>query len=384
MVKFFMKKFLSKGPEGNRTSIGQLAGVLGFLSNAILFIGKFAIGVMAHSVSIMADAINSLTDTISSVLTLVGFKIAAKPADKEHPYGHERFEYISGFLISLIMTFVGWQFLQASFGKILQPEKVKLNWLVFVVLLLSIAIKVWQSRMYQSLARSIQSKTLQATSQDSLNDVLTTVAVLLSAIVEWFTGWRVDGYVGFLIALYIIYSGIKMVMEFIAELLGQRPNEEELEQMNALLGEYPEILGYHDLLVHNYGPQKRFASVHIEVDDRWSLNQAHEVINQIEKDFLEQLDVSLVCHIDPVAVQDADFQEKRRTIEAIVANVDERLRMHDFRVISPESISFDLVVPKTVQLSDQELADTIRLKIHQRYGNQKIEITFDHNYLLPE
>lgn len=384
MVKFFMKKFLSKGPEGNRTSIGQLAGVLGFLSNAILFIGKFAIGVMAHSVSIMADAINSLTDTISSVLTLVGFKIAAKPADKEHPYGHERFEYISGFLISLIMTFVGWQFLQASFGKILQPEKVKLNWLVFVVLLLSIAIKVWQSRMYQSLARSIQSKTLQATSQDSLNDVLTTVAVLLSAIVEWFTGWRVDGYVGFLIALYIIYSGIKMVMEFIAELLGQRPNEEELEQINALLGEYPEILGYHDLLVHNYGPQKRFASVHIEVDDRWSLNQAHEVINQIEKDFLEQLDVSLVCHIDPVAVQNADFQEKHRTIEAIVANVDERLRMHDFRVISPESISFDLVVPKTVQLSDQELADTIRLKIHQRYGNQKIEITFDHNYLLPE
>ena len=247
MLKFFMKRFLSQGPEGKRTSIGQLAGVLGFLSNGVLFCGKFAIGVMASSVSIMADAINSLTDTISSLLTLVGFKIAAKPADKEHPYGHERFEYISGFLISLIMTFVGWQFLQASFEKILQPEKVKLNWIVFVVLLLSIAIKVWQSRMYHTLAKSIQSKTLQATSQDSLNDVLTTVAVLVSAIVEWFTGWRVDGYVGFLIALYIIYSGIKMVMEFIAELLGQRPTEEELDNMNQLLGEFPEILGYHDL-----------------------------------------------------------------------------------------------------------------------------------------
>lgn len=384
MLKFFMKRFLSQGPEGKRTSIGQLAGVLGFLSNGVLFCGKFAIGVMASSVSIMADAINSLTDTISSLLTLVGFKIAAKPADKEHPYGHERFEYISGFLISLIMTFVGWQFLQASFEKILQPEKVKLNWIVFVVLLLSIAIKVWQSRMYHTLAKSIQSKTLQATSQDSLNDVLTTVAVLISAIVEWFTGWRVDGYVGFLIALYIIYSGIKMVMEFIAELLGQRPTEEELDNMNQLLGEFPEILGYHDLLVHNYGPQKRFASVHIEVDDRWTLNQAHEVINQIEKAFREQLDVNLVCHIDPVAVQDAAFQEKRSGVEAIVANVDERLRMHDFRILSDQGLSFDLVVPKSVQLSDQELADTIRLKIHQRYGHQTIEITFDHNYLLPE
>lgn len=384
MVKFFMNKFLSKNSEGNRTSIGQLAGVLGFLSNAILFIGKFAIGIMASSVSIMADAINSLTDTISSVLTLVGFKIAAKPADKEHPYGHERFEYISGFLISLIMVFVGWQFLQASFEKILQPEKVNLNWIVFVILFLSIVIKVWQSRMYNSLARSIQSKTLQATSQDSLNDVLTTVAVLVSAIVEWITGWRVDGYVGFLIALYIIYSGVKMVMEFIAELLGQRPNEEELEKMNGLLSEFPEILGYHDLLVHNYGPQKRFASVHIEVDDRWSLNQAHEVINQIEKDFLEQLDVSLVCHIDPVAVQDTAFQEKRRTVESIVANVDERLRMHDFRIEGTNSISFDLVVPKAVKLSDQELADTLCLKIRQRYGEQRIAITFDHNYLLPE
>ena len=175
-----------------------------------------------------------------------------------------------------------------------------------------------------------------------------------------------------------------MVREFIAELLGQRPTEEELAQMNDLLGEFSEILGYHDLLVHNYGPQKRFASVHIEVDDRWNLNEAHDVINQIEKEFWERLEVDLVCHIDPVAVQNQVYQEKKEAVEVIVANVDGNLRMHDFRILSPNRLSFDLVVPRSVSLTDQELRDTILLKIQQRYGNQTVEITFDHNYLLPE
>lgn len=384
MLKMLIEKFIPKNGENRRTRIGQLAGILGFVSNVILFFGKFMIGLTAGSVSIMADAINSLTDTISSILTLVGFKIAAKPADKEHPYGHERFEYISGFLIALIMTFVGWQFLESSFEKILHPERVNLSWLVFVILLLSIVIKIWQSRMYNRLSDSIQSKTLKATSQDSLNDVLTTLAVLLSALVELITGWRVDGYVGFVIAAYIIYSGIKMVREFIAELLGQRPTEEELAQMNALLGEFSEILGYHDLLVHNYGPKKHFASVHIEVDDRWSLNEAHDVINQIEKEFWERLEVDLVCHLDPVAVQNQAYQEKKEVVQEIIANVDTELRMHDFRILSPNRLSFDLVVPKSVCLTDQELQDTILLKIQRRYGEQTVEITFDHNYLLPE
>lgn len=383
MIRFLIRKFAAQDtPEKRRTGIGRLAGILGFLSNAILFIGKFAIGLAAGSVSIMADAINSLTDTASSILTLVGFQIAAKPADKEHPFGHERFEYISGFLISLVMTFVGFQFLLSSFEKIRHPQSVKLHLIVFLVLILSILIKVWQSRMYRTLGSTIQSSTLKATGQDALNDVLTTVAVLLSAVIEGVTGWRVDGWIGFLIACYIIYSGITMVKSFIDELMGSRPTQEELTAMEKMLKGYPDILGYHDLLVHNYGPQKKFASVHIEVDDRWTLNQAHDVINHIEKDFCNQLDVELVCHLDPVALQNDAYQKQRALVEAIVINVAPGLTMHDFRILSPQRMSFDVVVPKKCPLTDQELKETLQFKIQQQLGEQKLEITFDHTYLL--
>jgi cation diffusion facilitator family transporter len=217
MLNFLLKKIEKENKETQRTKVGQLAGVLGLLSNLVLFIGKFLIGFAAGSVSIMADAMNSLSDTISSVLTLIGFKVAAKPADSEHPYGHERFEYISGLLISLIIALVGFQFLKSSFEKILNPEPIKLSLALFIVLIASIVIKVLQGRMYLTLSKKIDSQTLKATSKDSLNDVYTTLAVLVSALFEWVTNLRIDGYVGFLLALYILYSGYTMVKDFINE-----------------------------------------------------------------------------------------------------------------------------------------------------------------------
>ena len=301
MLRFFLKRM--KGNATDRTMIGKLAGYLGLLSNALLFVAKFLIGLSAQSVSIMADAINSLSDTASSFLTLIGFRIAAKPADREHPYGHERFEYISGFVVSLLITFVGFQFLKNAFEKIIAPEPIRLSPWLFIVLILSIGLKLWQGLMYRQLAKKIDSATLQANGQDSFNDVLTTVAVLLSALIEWGTGWRVDGYIGLLIALYILFSGIMMIRTFINELLGARPTEAEIREMEDRLDRYPTILGYHDLLVHNYGPKNRFASVHIEVNESWSLSQAHEVIDAIEHDFQRNLQVELVCHLDPVPIQ---------------------------------------------------------------------------------
>ncbi|HCE13039.1 MAG TPA: cation transporter, partial [Enterococcus sp.] len=271
-----MQKDNRQNGSDDRVAIGVRAGWLGLGSNLVLFIGKFLIGLSAGSVSIMADAINNLTDTASSLLTLIGFRIAGKPADSEHPYGHARFESISGFVVSLLITFVGGQFLLSSINKIITPEHIRLSPMLFVVLILSIGIKVWQGLMYRSLSKKIDSATLQASGQDSINDVITTVAVLLSAIVEWLTGWRVDGYVGLLIALYILYNGIQMIRTFINDLLGSRPTEAELTEMEERLASYQTILGFHDLLVHNYGPSNRFASVHIEVDDTWTLNQAHQ------------------------------------------------------------------------------------------------------------
>ncbi|WP_396174013.1 cation diffusion facilitator family transporter [Enterococcus sp.] len=380
MADFIQKDNRQNGSD-DRVAIGVRAGWLGLGSNLVLFIGKFLIGLSAGSVSIMADAINSLTDTASSLLTLIGFRIAGKPADSEHPYGHARFESISGFVVSLLITFVGGQFLLSSINKIITPEHIRLSPMLFVVLILSIGIKVWQGLMYRSLSKKIDSATLQASGQDSINDVITTVAVLLSAIVEWLTGWRVDGYVGLLIALYILYNGIQMIRTFINDLLGSRPTEAELTEMEERLASYQTILGFHDLLVHNYGPSNRFASVHIEVDDTWTLNQAHQVIDQIEHDFFTQLQVELVCHLDPVPIHDPHYRQLRQAVKRLLRMIDPQLRMHDFRV-SGEKIYFDLVIPNEALYPDAAIRQMMQEKMTEELGNYVVEITFDHSYLL--
>lgn len=382
MVQFLLnrinKRYVKKR---QRTKIGELAGILGLISNLLLFIGKFLIGFTAGSVSIMADAMNSLSDFIASILTLIGFRLGAKPADSDHPFGHERFEYISGLVISLIITFVGFQFLTSSVSKMIQPEPVRISKYLFIVLVLSVLTKIWQGRMYLKLAKNIDSETLKASSKDSFNDVYTTLAVLFSALFEWYTGVLIDGYVGFLLALYIIYSGFSMVQDFVRELLGSRPNQEEIQEMEARLSSYSNILGYHDLLVHNYGPRKRFASVHIEVDSSWTLMQAHQLIDMIEKDFQEQLGVDLVCHLDPVAIQDIHYLTIANTMNSIIFHIDQGLRIHDFRVID-KTLQFDLVIPEAFSLSEKELRRSIQKAVLDTLGEYKLDITFDHNYLL--
>nr|WP_238929121.1 cation diffusion facilitator family transporter [Enterococcus durans] len=353
------------------------------LSNLILFISKLTIGLFSGSVSIMADAINSLSDTTSSILTLVGFKIAAKPADPEHPYGHERFEYISGLFVSIIITYVGFQFLETSIGKIIHPESLTLSPIIFIVLLFSIILKFVQGRMYVTIAQSIDSETLRATAKDSYNDVYTTLAVLLSAGIEWLMGWRIDGYVGFALAGYILLSGIMMLRDFVYELLGSRPTKEEILAMEKLLLSYENILGFHDLLVHNYGPSKKFASVHIEVDDSLDLNQAHKIIDIIEKDFKKTLDVELVCHLDPVPVNNENYREILKVLKKIIKETGEGLKLHDLRMIrNGKELQFDVVVPEKFNFSDEELERVLRVQIEERIGNYDLDITFDHNYLL--
>ena len=381
MLKFLMSYIQKKSNKDLRTNYGILSGILGLFSNLLLFVMKFVIGISAHSVSILADAINNLTDTASSIVTLFGFRVAAKPADSEHPYGHERFEYISGFVISILITVVGFQFLTSSVKRIINPANIKLSLWIFIILLLSVCIKFWQSRMYSNIAKKIKSGTLKASAQDSMNDVLTTVAVLVSAGVEWLTDWRVDGYVGTLIALYILYNGISMVRGFVNELLGSRPTDKEIIEMEKRLDSYQSILGYHDLLVHSYGPKKQFASVHIEVDETYDLNYAHEITDTIEKDFWTNLHVALVCHLDPVAINDEEYQRKLLLLKEILFRIDPNLRIHDFR-IEGSILSFDIVVPQHTALSDEDIREQLQQKISYALGNYQLEVTFDHNYLL--
>lgn len=366
-----------------RAEKGILAGILGLISNIILFLSKFMIGLFSGSVSIMADAINSLSDTASSILTLIGFEIAAKPADQEHPFGHERFEYISGLFVSIIITYVGFQFLEASIRKIYQPERLVLTPIVFLVLIFSIGLKCFQGRMYLKFAKMIDSQTLKATAKDSYNDVFTTLVVLLSAGIEKLWGFRIDGYVGLILAGYILFSGIFMLRDFVYELLGSRPTKEEITVMEKQLLSYGTILGFHDLLVHNYGSNKKFASVHIEIDDSLSLNQAHKILDIIEKDFKKTLDVALVCHLDPVPVNNEKYREILKQLKQIIKEIGEELRLHDFRVIrNGKELQFDVVVPEGYKLADEILEQKIRSAIQQRIGVHQLDITFDHNYLL--
>ncbi|REC31114.1 cation-efflux pump [Enterococcus pseudoavium] len=386
MLTFLINKITERSKGNKRTSVGILAGILGLLSNLVLFIAKFFIGSLSGSVSIMADAMNNLSDTASSIITLAGFKIAGKPADEDHPYGHERFEYISGFVISILVTYVGVRFLDSSFVKILKPSSVLLSPIIYIVLILSILMKFWQSFMYRRLGREIDSDTLKATAQDSINDVYTTIAVLISAVIEWFSGWRIDGYIGFLIALYIIYSGIKMILGFINDLMGVRPPDTEVQAIRQHLDNYPDIIGYHDLLIHSYGPNSIFASVHIEVNQDWSLPHAHEVIDAIEYDVKENLGVDLVCHLDPYPLDDPDFKRVAPELKKILKNIDPHLRFHDLRVdktTTPETIYFDLVVPAELKkVSNSELQDQISQRFITENTPAKLTITFDRTYLL--
>ncbi|MBT2732750.1 cation diffusion facilitator family transporter [Carnobacterium sp. ISL-102] len=385
-MKRFFKWVENRSEEKEiRTTFGTLAGKVGLLSNFLLFAMKLMIGLFSGSVSIIADAMNNLSDSASSVLTLIGFRIAAKPADKKHPYGHQRSEYITGMIISFIILFVGGQFLITSIKRILQPESLQTSSVMFVILILSIGIKVAQGYFYQETARHIKSKTLLASAKDSFNDVYTTLTVFVSAGIEHFTGWQIDGYTGVIIAIFILFSGAQMISGFINVLLGDRPNEEELKLITDHLDNQQLIIGYHDLLIHNYGPEKKFATVHIEIDDRWNLNRSHKVLTGIEKEFKNKLKINLVCHLDPIAVRSEEQQKVYKLVKELLNSYELNLQLHDFRLENKDDlplIQFDVVVPENISLTNEQLLIGIEKDINQKIGSYAIELVFDRTYLL--
>lgn len=379
---------LSKNSKDDSKSfVGTFSSIIGLGTNLLLFLAKLMIGIFSGSVSIKADAFNNLSDSASSLITLVGFQIAKKPADEEHPFGHERFEYISSLFVSLAVTFVGFQFLKSSIQKIINPESIVVTPIVLIVLILSILLKLWQSYYYKLAGKLINSTSLKASSQDSLNDVITTSTVLVSAFIQKISGWKIDGYIGLIIALYILVSGIKLISESVGMLMGKRPEQAEINGMKEELASYPDILGFHDLLVHDYGSQKQYATVHIEMDDRLSQEESHQIIDKIERKFKKKLDVNLVCHTDPVDVTDTEFTRVSGILKEIVKDFDEHLKIHDIRIKKnkePNLLLFDMVVPKSCSLSDLQIKSTIQKEVLTRIGYYEVEIEFDHNYLLSD
>lgn len=379
--KFINQMTNANNKEERRQRVGILSGRVGLVSNLFLFVIKLIAGLMSGSISIVTDAMNNLGDSASSVITLFGFRAASKPADKEHPFGHERSEYISGLIISIIIIYVGLQFLSSSFNQIMHPTPLNTSALVFVLLIVSIVIKVLQGQFYRKMAKEIQSNTLQNSAQDSINDVYITTMVLVSSLLETWTGWQIDGYAGALLSIFIIYSGIQAIRDSIDDLLGKRPSKVEIRQMKDLLEQYDNIVGYHDLLVHSYGPNQTFATIHIEIDDSWNLTRAHHLIDCIEEDFKHKLGVELVCHLDPIAIQNEHDTAIYRQVKAILK--DYNLKFHDFKV-EHQTILFDVVLPDNPQLTDDALFMQIEQKIHEQIGNYEVKIIFDRLDLLKE
>lgn len=383
MIRHFIKDWENTSNSKVRERYGVLAGAVGIASNGFLFLIKFLTGLLLGSISIMADAVNNLSDAGSSVITLIGFKISGKPADNEHPYGHARMEYICGLIVSFIIVFLGLQLIGSSFNKILHPAEVEVNAVMLFVLVVSIGVKLWQGIFNRTLGKKIDSAALQATAADSLNDVYATSAVLISALLMKFTGLRLDGWMGLAVAIFITVSGFKLVMETVNPLLGMAPDQGMVQAIQNKIMSYDGVIGIHDLVIHNYGPERCFASVHAEVPAKQDILISHDIIDNIERDFCENMNIHLVIHLDPVVNDNEEINQLREMVLEIVKGISREISMHDFRVVfgtTHTNLVFDVAVPPEFQFSDQDLCKEITKQVKQHDQTLFTVITVDRNY----
>lgn len=383
LVKKFIKDYKNTKQPAVRVKYALLSGIVGIISNVFLFVTKLVVGMIFQSIAVTADAVNNLTDAGSSVITLVGFKLSSKPADEEHPYGHARIEYVTGFIVSVVIILLGIELIKTSFQKILNPNPINFSYLTVAALIVSILIKLWQGLFYKNLGRRIESAALAATGQDSMNDVISTATVLVAIVFSKLTNNQIDGYMGVAVALFILYSGGQLVLETLNPLLGLAPDPTLVADIEKEILSYEGVLGIHDLMVHSYGPGKLFASVHVEVAAEGDLLASHDMIDNIEREVSDKFNLSLVIHMDPLATNDERVNELRGQVTEIIDLIDQDLSMHDFRVVygpTHSNLIFDIVVPTKFEVSDKELKETIDREIKKIDSTFNSVITIDKNY----
>ena len=364
-----------------RAEIGKMSGLIGIACNFPLAGSKIAVGNFAGSTSIVADGLNNMSDAASSAVTLIGFKLAEKPADREHPYGHARFEYLASLVVSAMILVIGLELAQKSVEKIKNPIPVEFSCVTLAVLVFSILMKSGMAVFNSRMGKKIQSTTLIATAADSRNDVVTTTAVLLATLAEHFFGWKADGPMGILVSLFVLYSGVTLAKETISPLLGEGADAKLRTELMNYVKEHPLVLGCHDLMVHDYGPGKCYASIHVEMDKDVDPMKCHDVIDHIERECLEKFGTNLVIHYDPVSTNDLELEEMREFVEQLLVKRDERLLVHDFRMREKEGkteLMFDLVLPDTMQEEKENIRKMLEESLESA-GKQNItlKITFD-------
>lgn len=384
LLKIFIKDYQNTSDFRVRQAYGKLAGMVGIATNLVLFAFKAAVGLLFHSIAVLADAFNNLSDSASSIVTLVGFKLSGKPADEKHPYGHARMEYLSGLIVSFIILILGVQLAQSSFEKIISPEKAEFSVITVAVLAVSILLKLWQGSFYKKMGRKIESTTLEATAADSLNDVIATAAILAGVIITKVTGFNLDGYMGLVVAAFIVITGIKLIVATSNPLLGLAPTQELVNEIYEKIMGYEGIIGLHDLNVHNYGPSRCFASVHCEVPASQDIMISHDIIDNIERDFLKDMNIHMVIHLDPVDTDDERTNELKEKVRKQLQDISPELSMHDFRVVwgaTHSNLIFDVLVPFDFKLGDDTLAALVEQKIKGLDSSYNAVITVDHSYV---
>ncbi len=380
ILRIFVRNHKNTEDPAVRDKCGRVAGAVGIVTNFLLFLMKIIVGTVFHSVSVTADAVNNLTDSGSSVVTLIGFKMASKPADEKHPFGHARIEYLSGVIVSFIVIFLGLQLGMSSIEKILTPEENALTPVALVVLVISILAKLWQCLFYRKVGRMIKSESVEATSKDSRNDVIATSVVLLGAVITMLTGVNLDGYMGAAVALFIVFSGVQLTISTADPLLGQAPEGELVQTITEKMLSYPGIIGMHDLAVHNYGVGRCFASAHCEVDAKNDILVSHDLIDNIERDFSRDLGIHMVIHLDPVIVGDARTDALHCKVQSLVTALYPTVTIHDFRVIwgvTHSNIVFDAAVPFSVKDSDAVITQKLEAEIQKLDPDYRTVVTID-------
>ena len=359
--------------EQKRTKYGSIASVIGIVVNVLLAAGKMAIGAIFGVISVLADGLNNLTDCGSSVISTISFKLSSKPADKEHPFGHQRIEYICSLAVAFIVLLVAFETAKESIAKIISPSEVAFSYWIIGVLIGSVILKFLLFVFYRTVAKKINSSILKASSVDSLNDCISTFVVIISFLISKFTGFNVDGIAGALVSLFIAYSGIVILKDVFSNLIGRAPDEEMLRKIKEKILSYENVLGVHDLSVYSYGPNKYFASAHVEVDAKIDVLISHELVDKIEKDFIESMGIVLTGHLDPIVTDDERVNQLKAKIEEIVTKMDERFSIHDFRMVFGENrtnVLFDVAVPYESCLTKAEIKSNLEkevAKIDEKY-----------------
>lgn len=388
MNRLFLTLFI-KHPEDTQNPIvrkqyGTLAGTVGICCNLLLFASKLFAGLITGAISITADAFNNLSDAGSSIMTLIGFRMAGKPADDDHPYGHGRMEYITGLLVAMVILLMGFELFTSSMQKVFHPEDVLFHPMSLAILIFSIVVKSWMYYFNTELGKRIKSSSMKATALDSLSDCIATTAVLIGLLLSHYTGWHLDGILGICVSCFILFTGYNAAKDTMAPLLGQTPDPEFIEKLSEKLTSRKEMIGYHDLIIHDYGPGRIMVTVHGEVPYPIDILEAHDVIDEIENEIKRELGCQISIHMDPVILDDAEGNEKKAFCEQILANIDERLSLHDFRMTKGANRSkliFDVAVPLECHLTEKELSWKINQSLISKYPNCYAVIEMDHGYL---